>query len=320
MFFQNKIILLFITILGFVSYLHANPYMKISSDRFGSLNSTIANNFCKEANKLRSNSCLSYNSSGYIENINNLLNGKSNLVFISTELLGRMQDNQILSIENSAEKASKIKIVLKIYPETLNVLVKNNNSINDIQDLSNKKILIDSDNAWLYFSSPIILRFVKYDLNTSYGTYINKKENIDQLCNGDIDALVMASAHIDFDIRDAFATCDLKLIGNSSSLLAYLIKSHTDNKMYSIDQKIYNATYKGPEIKVIGSYINIVSTEGTPDYVVENFLKNFFIIYESTFKNYDDTIFKIEIPQTSLDKESGLEYHNGAIKYFNINK
>jgi TRAP transporter TAXI family solute receptor len=326
--FMNKIIKVFIIYLfSCIFTLQAEEvYQGLSSkDQMfilstGSSNGiyyAIGNFVCDYIVKKMNGHCIDKPSRGSVQNMARLGAGDANIVFSQLDVVyNTFIDYPVLSGRIAEPK--EVRLILKLYPETFNVVVRKNSDINDIKDLDAKKINLDSEQSGSYLTATMFLSNISWnsDYSDNFKTKDDIRESIDQLCANKIDGFITVSGHINPMLKQAFNKCDLKFVPVGSRSFNFLLKKYKYYQPAKIPQFVYQKQQTSDWVDTFGVYSVLATMEGVPDYMVYDFLMVFFKSLNDLQQAYPDLIFAFEYPTGKKDKLTGIPYHPGALKYF----
>lgn len=303
--------------------LNAEPYKVIlATGLHGGIYYKIGESICNQLNKDPRFQCETVSTDGSLENINKLYQNGAQIVLAQTDT--------IYSAYNATTqfyarpKFKELRKILLLYPETLNVVVKNDSSISTLSDLKKRDIEIIGQSSGSLFFSKIYLDMVKWstadreniDFSSSYVSSYNK------LCSGQISAVISVTGHMNANIKDAFTKCNLKFLPVSTVPLEIdldvLVNTNPFYFKSTIPSNLYNSSQK--PVETVAVYSTLTSSTRVPNQVIYDFLYVFFRSLEEIRADNPGAEFSIVCNMKLNEGKDNVPYHQGVLNYFKINK
>lgn len=275
----------------------------------------LAEYMCSSVRLKKTDTCRVVDSTGAVENIIDNFNGINN-IFLTQEDVAY---NAFVGKGDfySQNKHPKLMKVIKLYQETLNILVNKDakSNLSSINDLKGKKVnVVGSRSNSIFFTrlQYVPQRWGSKDWeNIVYSTsYI---DSIKALCNNTIDAVVYVGGHINMQLVGMLNSCNLAFLSTSTPFL-------DGNKTYPyydisiIPANTYSA--KIEDVKAVSVYSMFATSSDVSEELVYKFLTDLFEALE--LLKIDNANIKLDIVyDIKRDiKQNKLPYHPGAIKFF----
>ncbi|MFL1781053.1 TAXI family TRAP transporter solute-binding subunit [Candidatus Hepatincolaceae symbiont of Richtersius coronifer] len=290
----------------------AKSRISLATGVSGGVYDKIGEALCKEFNNNASLSCQDIQTSGGTENISLLKNNSANIILVEEDTVYQAYNGEGSFFEKG--RYNQVRQVLKIYPETFNVVVLNP-ALKSISDLKNKKVAISGLSAAYFFTTKIETQAIKWDSNEikDFVVSYDLTNSYLKLCAQEIDAVIMVSGHVNPSSLEAFKNCNLRFMNISTGFFDILLKRY----LFYFEAKIPAGLYRkgDKDVDTFGTYAMFASSSDVPNEVVYKFLENFFNNLESLKQANPSILFNL---QTQVEKNNNAiaPYHDGALSYF----
>jgi uncharacterized protein len=294
--------------------LFAEDSIKISSGNTVGTYYATSSAVAKISNKDRSDTeknIITMPSGGSLDNINNVVQGKSNFGLVQAETI----DNAIKGKGKwEGKPQKKLKAVLKLYTEDLTIVVDGDQDIESIADLKGKRVNVGGSGSSGKMNFRKILLMA--GIQPSDVTLIEKPQSNSQdlMKKGDIDAYVFTVGHPAIAVRDTSANQEnIKILELDQALIEVLLKQNSLIKSRSIPIDYYPDLENKVAVPTVGVHTILFTTADESDETVYRIVK-------SVMKNLD--LFKRQHPTLqNLDAKtmsdiSFMSVHPGAQRYF----
>ena len=258
--------------------------------------------------------CVTKPTHGSIENISKLENGEVDFAIVPASII-------FDKIQNNNDKTNKFsknyRFVLSLEDEVLNLMVKKNSNIKNIDDIKGGIIDVGSKNSASYTFLQKILKNKNWTTNDFAGVeYLKFSDKSDALCSGKINASFIYGGIPDVRVSNITNFCEIRLIPLNNELIHNISSSN-----YFIDKKeIPGGFYLGNPIDIdtLGSPTLIISSSNFDKLSVYNLAK--LIINNLNTLGKIHPAFQIYPLEKITDNKDQIPYHQGAELLFQEKK
>jgi len=259
--------------------------------------------------------CSVKSSAGTISDLLAFQDFKQDLAIIQTDWLIHAYKGS--SIFRSKGANNNLRNVFSLHTEYFTILARNDSGILKIADLAGKRVNIGNSGSGQRTTMEVVMRTMHWEKSDfSKVSKLPAGEQISALCEDEIDAAILWSAHPSYLIKEVIDKCDSHLVEVSGPGIDKLLQF---NYLYS-PTAIIGATYKNtPEpITTFSTTTGIVSSSHVPIRVINK-------VVQAVFDNFDqfrdshtalEDLFKKEIAKNSTP----VPRHEGASRYFEEKK
>jgi TRAP transporter TAXI family solute receptor len=214
----------------------------------------------------------------------------------------------------SNKKVTSLRGIVSIYGNSIHVIVNKKSNINKIEDLRGKRVSVGTLGSGVESITRMIMEI--YDINyltrkDFRAEFVGVSESMDQLKNGQLDAVFMTGLPPMGAIVDVFMGKNVKLISIENDKIEKLIVKYPE--LYS--EVIPARTYNGQEedIKTVANAALLLTRDELSEDYVYNITKNI-------FENLTSLITKNnvwgQVKSESAFNGMTVPIHPGAEKYF----
>ncbi|EIE51064.1 C4-dicarboxylate ABC transporter substrate-binding protein [Salipiger aestuarii] len=173
-----------------------------------------------------------------------------------------------------------IRAVFSIHPEPFTLIARADAGIEDFEDLKGKRFNVGNAGSGLRGTTEILMAEYGMTMDDfALATEYKGSEMSQQLCDGNIDAMVYVVGHPAAAIEEAATTCDVKLVNVVGPVIDQLIE---DNPYYRT-ATIPGGTYSGnpDDVTTFGVGATLVTSAQVPEEVV-------YVLAKSVMENIED--------------------------------
>ena len=258
--------------------------------------------------------CNTKKGEGSIKNIEALNHGGVDLAIISS---GIAHDKLQQKNTSSNDSKQKYRFVLSLYPEVLNILVKDTSEIKNIEDIKDKIIDVSSNNSTNNEILEKILEAKNWSSEDFKGIeYISNKDKPNALCTDKVDAILLYSGIPDSLVNKITQSCQARIIPIDENLINKLSISDS----FISKQIIPEGTYlNNPmNISTFGTPVLIITTDDFDRLAVYNLVK-MVLQNINTLKKLHPA-FDIHPINELVNNRDFIPYHEGAAILFREEK
>lgn len=208
---------------------------------------------------------------------------------------------------------TKLRSVFSLHSEMFTVVVRADSKITKFDDLTNHRVSIGNPGSGMRAIMDELID-IKGWSKASFKEVkeLKPNEQVEALCNNQIDAMVFAAGHPNGLIQEVTSLCDARIVPVDGKAVASLLASHPYYALTTIPGGMYRGN--GTDIPTFGIKATLVTTSDVDAETVYQLTK-------SVFDNFDS--FKtLHFVFATLDKErmvsAGLTapLHEGAVRYY----
>lgn len=207
----------------------------------------------------------------------------------------------------------ELRSLFSLYSEALTIVAGGGTNIKNLSDLRGQRVNIGNPGSGMRATMEEVMRVKGWDKSVfRLATEFKASEQVQKLCDKQIDAFVFATGHPNGAIQEVTSGCKARLVEVSGPEIDRLIEENS----YYAPAAIPGGMYEGnPEdVKTFGVKATVVASKAVDEELVYQVVK-------AVFENFDD--FKTTHPILStLDKKhmisTGLTapLHDGAKRYY----
>lgn len=180
-----------------------------SGKRFNNYN-IISEELCSYLNS-NGHNCKIVLSSGSYDNLELIVNNRIDFSFL--------QLDHLINFRKNTNNKNVILPILKIYDESLSIITVADSDINSFYDLHGKKISTNGPNGGSRLMLNKLSQIIGDEFKIKFEDNIVENDLIESLCNGEIDAISIATTHPSIFINEINRECAIKFIEISSSII-----------------------------------------------------------------------------------------------------
>src|SRR5215467_6919253 len=255
--------------------------------------------------------CVAVSSDGSVANIQRIERGESAFGLSQTDVaLAAFHGEGPFA---AAGPASKLRVVIALYPEAFTVVARADTGIRDFQDLHGKQVGIGTSGVGYNFTRDVILGF--YDWTTSGPERVLEFAPAEQnqaLCTNKVDAMIFEAGHPNGLTQAATTDCGARLVRVAGQPIDRLLATHP----YYIAAIIPGGIYAGNpgDVPTIGTRAVLISSSNQPDKLVYAMVKAVFDNF-AVFRQLHPALSTLNI-QEMVPSTSVIPIHQGALNYY----
>ncbi len=281
----------------------------------GGLYARIGGLLCAQLNSDNKNSCDLVYSSGSGDNINLLSKNQINVFFAQEDVLYNAYNG--LSDFYSKGKQSGLRKIIPLYPETLNVIVSKDSTIDSVSDLKSKNIRILGSRSGSLFTARIYVDLNQWGTDDYKNVTYSKDydDSFNDLCGDSLDAVVVVSGNVSPIIQKYVKQCNLKFI-SVEGMSFVLTKRYPYYFKANIPASLYDSSLEN--VKSYGVYAFLATTYTLSNEDMKTIIDAYIKILPQLVKDNPnlDINNKSFVNDDFKNNRDGVPYHNFAIGYY----
>ena len=255
--------------------------------------------------------CVAVSSDGSVANIQRIERGESAFGLSQTDVaLAAFHGEGPFA---AAGPASKLRVVIALYPEAFTVVARADTGIRDFQDLRGKQVGIGTSGVGYNFTRDVILGF--YDWTTSGPERVLEFAPAEQnqaLCSNKVDAIIFEAGHPNGLTQEATTDCQARLVRIAGQPIDRLLATHP----YYIASVIPGGMYAGNpgDVPTVGTRAVLLSSSNQPAELVNAMVKGVFDNF-AVFRQLHPALSTLNIREM-VPSASVIPIHQGALNYY----
>jgi TRAP transporter TAXI family solute receptor len=224
----------------------------------------IAMKICEHLQSDLGVKCIPVPSQGSVSNITSLMNDEIDIAFVQSNIA--LDAYYAEGAFGDKVPASELRQILKLHDEVFTVLVKDSDKdLLVFADLSGKNITNGVPNSDSSFSYNLLAS--RYEFATKPNDIeLSPEDYASALCSGNIDALMLMTAHPSMIISNVANKCDVEFLAMDKTKIDQIVMENKAFKKVDIDNALY------PSISVVQTTIAtpaiLIAKSGTAKYEI----------------------------------------------------
>lgn len=254
--------------------------------------------------------CKALASDASVDNLNKIANGQLEMGIVQSDWQFNAY-NGTSSFEG--KKNDKLRAIFSIYPEPFSLVVRNDSTIQTLDDLQGKRVNIGVDGSGTQATMNVLLKTKGWtEENFQEVLKLTPSKMADALCDKRLEAISYNVGHPNAAIKAATQNCDIRFLPIENSLVEKLIADHP----YYAKAQIPAKSYKGvtQAVDSFGVYATLVTSSDVSDERVYEVVKDFFKNFKRFKKSHPAFANLMEVDMIKNALSAPL--HDGAVKYY----
>lgn len=254
--------------------------------------------------------CKALASDASVDNLNKIANGQLEMGIVQSDWQFNAY-NGTNSFEG--KKNDKLRAIFSIYPEPFSLVVRNDSTIQTLDDLQGKRVNIGVDGSGTQATMNVLLKAKGWtEANFKEVLKFTPAQMSEALCDKRVDAISYNVGHPNEAIKEAVQNCDIRFLPIDNALVEKLISDHPYYAKAQIPAKSYKGVVQA--IDSFGVYATLVTSSDVSDKRVYEVVKNLFENFKRFKKSHPAFAHLTE--QEMIKNALSAPLHNGAIKYY----
>lgn len=291
-----------------------NQYYSLVSGSLSGIYYPTAEAICRVSNRdhmKKGQRCMVEASPGSIYNLRALKDAEANLALVQSD----WQEHAVngTSIFSEEGGMDKLRHVMSLYTEAINVVVKKDSNLYILDDLKAKVVNFGPKGSGSRASIEELMK-VKGWSNNVFASIaeLRDSEQPAALCDGRIDVMIVAAGTPNKTIKDATSRCEVRMIEVTGDDISQFVNNNPRYSLTTIPGGIYNGVPS--DIRTYGFKATLVTTIDTSEQIVYNITKSVFENLKQ-FKTLHPVLNHLD--ETKMISEGKTaELHPGAEKYY----
>lgn len=174
----------------------------------------------------------------------------------------------------------EIRAVFSVHPEPFTLIARSDSGIESFEDLKGKRFNVGNAGSGLRATTEVLME--KYGMTMddfALATEYKGAEMSQQLCDGNIDAMVYVVGHPAAAIQEAATTCDIDLINVTGEVIDTLINDNPYYRTATVPGGMYDGNDE--DVTTFGVGATMVTSIDVPEEVV-------YVVAKAVLENLDD--------------------------------
>ena len=173
-----------------------------------------------------------------------------------------------------------IRAVMSVHPEPFTLLVRADSGIRSFEGLKGKRVNIGNPGSGQRATMEVVMDAFGIGMDDfALATEYKGSEMAQQLCDGNIDAMIYTIGHPAAAIKEATTTCDVNLVDVVGGPIDGLVKDNPYYRVATIPGGMYAGN--GGDTTTFGVGATFVTSKDIPDDVV-------YVVAKAVMENIDD--------------------------------
>ncbi|MDA9865353.1 TAXI family TRAP transporter solute-binding subunit [bacterium] len=173
-----------------------------------------------------------------------------------------------------------IRAVMSVHPEPFTLIVRGDSGITSFEELKGKRVNVGNPGSGQRATTEVALEAFGMGLDDlALATEYKGSEMAQQLCDGNIDAMIYTIGHPAAAIKEATTTCDARLISVTGPAVDKLVADNPFYRVATIPGGMYAGTDE--DVTTFGVGATFVTSADVPEETV-------YIVAKSVMENIDD--------------------------------
>lgn len=214
------------------------------------------------------------------------------------------------------DRLEKLRFVFSLYNEAITIIIPQQSKIVSFNDLKGKIINIGPYGSGIRGTMGDIMKAKGWTKNDFKGlTDLKQSEIAKSLCNGSIDAIIMATGHPSELVRNITNTCNTRILNVNDDVITKFITGNPEFFSATIPKGIYRGVDKN--INSFGVKATFLTTTDISNDTVYNITKAVFSDLEG-FKKLHPVLANLDA-SNMITQGQIVPYHEGALIYYQQN-
>lgn len=294
------------------------PYMDdknitIGTGSFSGTYYPVGNVICKLLNRDRKSlgiRCAAENNNGSLDNLKGLANAQYDFAMAQSDWqeiayngVGEFKDKRI----------DKLRFVMSLHSEAFTVIVSKHSKLEKLEDLLGKRINIGSEGSGTKGTWNELMK-IKGWTKDSFAKLSELKflEQPSALCQGDVDALILATGHPTDLVTEVAKLCEIRIIELKDDDINRLVAANPEFSMTIIPGGLYSGVPNA--VSTFGVKATLLTTNDVSDDLVYKLTKQVFTNL-SSLRASNPMLSGLEIKKM-ISEGRTAPYHPGALRYY----
>jgi TRAP transporter TAXI family solute receptor len=269
---------------------------------------------CRLVNKERKEHgfrCAVESTSGSVYNVNTIREGDLDFGIVQSDV----QYNAYTGVADFEQEGAfeNIRSVFSMHSEPFTVVARADADIETFDDLKGKRVNIGNQGSGQRATLEVLMNAKAWTTDKfSISTELNGSDQVQALCDDNIDVIVYVVGHPSAAIQEVTTSCNAKLVEVSGDEVETLIEENPYYRSVTIPGEMYKGNDK--DIETFGVSATLVTSADVPDNIVYQLVKSVFENFEE-FKQLHPAFSNLK-QEDMMHKALSAPLHKGAEKYY----
>lgn len=254
--------------------------------------------------------CNAPSTGGSVDNLNAIAAGERDLGISQSDWQFHAYNG---SSSFEGKKNEKLRAVFSIHPEPFTVMARQDAKIEQFDDLKGKRVNVGDPGSGTRATMNVILNAKGWtDKEFKVASELKASEMASAMCDNNLDAITYNVGHPNGALKEAAASCDVKLVSVSGEAIDKLV---ADNPYYA-KATIPGGLYKGSDnpTESFGVYATLVTSSDVDADKV-------YAVVKAVFDNFDrfkrlHPAFENLKQEEMIKNALSVPLHEGAVRYY----
>jgi len=206
-----------------------------------------------------------------------------------------------------------IRAVFSVHPEPFTLIVRSDSGIGSFEDLKGKRVNVGNPGSGQRATMEVVMDAFGIGMSDfALATEYKGSEMAQQLCDGNIDAMIYTIGHPAAAIKEASTTCDVTLVDVSGEPIEKLVSENPYYRVATIPGGMYEGN--ADDTTTFGVGATFVTSASIPEETV-------YVVAKSVMENIDDfrnlhPAFANLDPAQMVQDGLSAPLHDGAAKAY----
>lgn len=213
----------------------------------------------------------------------------------------------------SKGRFDKLRFMFSLHNEAMTLIVAKSSQIEKLDDIKGKSVNFGPIGSGVRATMSDIMKAKGWSQQDFKNiSDLKPSEQARALCNGSIDAIVLATGHPNGLIQEVTSTCETKFINLNDEVIQKFVAGNPDFAMTSIPGGLYAGI--PDDVATFGVKATVVSTSDTSVDIAYNVTK---LVFDNlaAFKSLHPVFAQLSANKMATEGRTS-PYHPGALKYF----
>jgi uncharacterized protein len=206
-----------------------------------------------------------------------------------------------------------LKFLFSLHTEAMTMVVTQQSDIQKLDDIKGHKVNVGSQGSGVNSTMNEIFKAKGWSSSDFKGLLeLKPNEQVNALCDGTIDVMILATGHPNGAVQDLVKACDVRFIDIDDPDIEKLVNSNPEYSLAVIPGGIYPGIPK--DTKTFGVEATVVALSTMSDDMAYTIVRLVFDNLDA-FKTLHPVFSQLEAARMATEGKA-VPYHPGALKYY----
>ncbi|WP_150538997.1 TAXI family TRAP transporter solute-binding subunit [Actinobacillus vicugnae] len=269
------------------------------------------NAICQLVNRSENQTaCKPLASDASVDNLNKIANGQLAMGIVQSDWQYHAYHG---TSSFEGKQNDKLRAIFSIYPEPFTLVVRNDSTIQTIDDLQGKKVNVGVDGSGTQATMNVLLKTKGWtEANFKEALKLTPAEMGIALCEKNVDAISYNVGHPNVALKETARSCDIRLVPVADDVVSKLVAQQNYYAKATIPANVYKNVKQA--VDSFGVYATLVSSSDVSDEQVYTLVKAVFENFARFKKSHPAFAHLSE--QEMIKNALSAPLHSGAVKYY----